>query len=135
MKVRVTKAKANKTTKKVKVELTTLKIADDVSVTIETDSLSNLEYWAEKTEETLAFELFDAARAYEDGSTAKLTIFTEDELNSIMIKAGFAANLFTDNNDFARMARENCIAIIKTCTYLIDVLHGQYDCLKLETSE
>jgi hypothetical protein len=122
------------TTKQVEVEVTNIQLYNDVSVTVETDFIGWVEDWAERTEDLLADELLSAAKAYEDGNTEKLTIFTEDDLTDIMLKAGFAAHLFIDDDNYwDSMARRNCIAIIQMCSRLIDVLHGHYDCLKLDT--
>lgn len=109
MKVKVTKAKANKVTK-----------------AIETKTV-DMESWAYKTEDDLAYDLFETTRAYEDGKTDHLVPYTEDELNDMIVKAGLVANLFDKDSDTYALS----LAIIKMCVCLIDVLHGHYDCLKL----
>lgn len=113
-----------------KIELTTKK-PDDVSITINKDALPAMEYWAYKTEDDLVYNLFDAARAYEDGQTENLVIYTEDELNNILVKAGLITNLFDKDSDTYAFS----ISIIKYCIRLLDVLHGKYDCLKLKTTK
>lgn len=126
MKVKVNKTNANnkKVTKakNVQVELSTMQLFDDVSVTIETDTLADMEYWAYKTEDNLAYDLFDAERAYEDGKRDNLCIYTEDELNDIMVRAGLITNLFDKDSDTYALS----IAIIKKCVRFLDILHGEY---------
>lgn len=136
MKVKVNKTNANnkkvtkafKTkTKTVQVELSTMQLFDDVSVTIETDTLSDMEYWAYKTEDDLAYDLFETARAYEDGQTENLVTYSEDELDDMMVRAGLICNLFDKDSETYALS----LAIIKYCIRFLDVLHGKYDCLKL----
>lgn len=126
MKVKVNKTNANNKkvtkTKNVQVELSTMQLFDDVSVTIETDTLADMEYWAYKTEDNLAYDLFDAERAYEDGKRDNLCIYTEDELNDIMVRAGLITNLFDKDSDTYALS----IAIIKKCVRFLDILHGEY---------
>lgn len=126
MKVKVNKTNANNKkvtkTKTVQVELSTMQLFDDVSVTIETDTLADMEYWAYKTEDNLAYDLFDAERAYEDGKRDNLCIYTEDELNDIMVRAGLITNLFDKDSDTYALS----IAIIKKCVRFLDILHGEY---------
>ena len=138
MKVKVNKTKANtnnnkvtksfKTeTKTVQVELTTMELFSDVSVTLETSTLLDMEHWAYKTEDVLAYDLFDTARAYEDGQTENLVTYSEDELNDMMVRAGLICNLFDKDSDTYALSQ----AVIKYCIRFLDVLHGNYDCLKL----
>ena len=131
MKVKVNKTNANnkkvtksfKTeTKTVQVELTTMQLFDDVSVTLETDTLADMEYWAYKTEDDLAYNLFDTERAYEDGKRDNLCIYTEDELNDMMVRAGLITNLFDKDSDTYALS----LAIIKKCVRFLDILHGEY---------
>lgn len=127
------KVKVNKVNnaKQTKIELTNIQLYDDVSVTLELDTLSDMEHWAYHTEEELTLSLFDATRAYEDGKTDNLVIYTEDELTNTIIRAGLVVNLFDDeDNDYGFNTHALCLVIIKKCTILIGVLHGNYDCLK-----
>lgn len=122
---KVNKVNANK------IELTNIQLYDDISVTTEIETLSDMESWAYKTEEELTLNLFDTTRAYEDGKTDNLVIYTEDELTDTIIRAGLVVNLFDDeDNDYGFNTHALCLAIIKKCTILIGVLHGNYDCLK-----
>ena len=131
MKVKVNNTNANNKkvtkTKTVQVELTTMQLFDDVSVTIETDTLADMEFWAYKTEDDLAYDFFDTARAYEDGQTENLVPYSEDELDDIMVRAGLICNLFDKDSDTYALSK----AVIKYCIRFLDVLHGNYDCLKL----
>ena len=131
MKVKVNKTNANNKkvtkTKTVQVELTTMQLFDDVSVTLEIDTLSDMEYWAYKTEDNLGYDLFETARAYEDGKTENLVPYSEDELDDIMVRAGLICNLFDKDSETYALSK----AVIKYCVRFLDVLHGNYDCLKL----
>lgn len=119
-----------------KIELTTMQLYDDISVTTEIETLSEMETWAYKTEDDLAYDLFDTARAYEDGQTENLVPYSEDELNDIMVRAGLVANLFDDeDNDYGFNTHALCLAIIKYCIRFLDVLHGKYYCLELKTTK
>lgn len=114
-----------------KIEQTNIKLYDDVSVTIAIDTLSDMENWAYDTEEELAMALFDASRAYEDGKRDNLVLYTEAELTDNIIRAGLVVNLFDDeDNYYGFNPHALALAIIKKCNILIDVLHGNYDCLK-----
>ena len=128
MKVKVNKIKDAKVNK---IELTTKKPFDDVSVTIKKDTLPAMEHWAYITEDDLVHSLFDAARDYEAGERDNLCIFTEDELNTILVKAGLITTLFDKDSDTSALS----LAIIKFCIRFLDVLHGKYDCLKLTTTK
>ena len=122
--------KVNKTNA-TKIELTTMQLYDDISVITEIETLSDMENWAYDTEEELALDLFDASRAYEDGKRDNLVLYTEDELTDNIIRAGLVVNLFDDeDNDYGFNPHALALAIIKKCTILIGVLHGNYDCLK-----
>lgn len=115
-----------------KIELTNIQLYDNISVTTEIETLSDMENWAYHTEEELTLDLFNASRAYEDGKTDNLVLYTEDELTDTIIRAGLVVNLFDDeDNDYGFNTHALCLAIIKKCTMLIGVLHGNYDCLKL----
>lgn len=130
-KVNTNKVDANKVNTN-KIELTTMQLYDDISVTTEIETLSDMENWAYHTEEELTLDLFNASRAYEDGKTDNLCIYTEDELTDIIIRAGLVVNLFDDeDNDYGFNTHALALAIIKKCTILIGVLHGNYDCLKI----
>lgn len=126
MKVKVNKTNANNKkvtkTKTVQVELTTMQLFDDVSVTLEIDTLSDMEYWAYKTEDNLAYDLFDAERAYENGKTENLVPYSEDALNDMMVRAGLICNLFDKDSETYALS----LAIIKYCTRFLDMLHGEY---------
>lgn len=123
--------KVNKTNA-TKIELTNIQLYDDISVTTEIETLSDMENWAYDTEEELALDLFDASRAYEDGKTDNLVLYTEDELTDTIIRAGLVVNLFDDeDNDYGFNVHALALAIIKKCTMLLAVLHGNYDCLKI----
>lgn len=111
----------NKTGTK-KIELTNIQLFDDVSVTLEIDTLPAMEHWAYKTEDDLAYNLFDAERAYEDGKRDNLCIYTEDELNDMMVRAGLITNLFDKYSDTYALS----LAIIKKCVRFLDILHGEY---------
>ena len=125
-KVNANKVNANK------IELTTMQLYDDISVTTEIETLSDMENWAYHTEEELALDLFNASRAYEDGKTDNIVLYTEDELTDTIIRAGLVVNMFDDeDNDYGFNTHALALAIIKKCTILIGVLHGNYDCLKL----
>lgn len=129
-KVHVNKVNANKVDT-TKIELTNIQLYDDISVTTEIETLSDMENWAYHTEEELTLDLFNASRAYEDGKTDNLVIYTEDELTDTIIRAGLVVNLFDDeDNDYGFNTHALCLAIIKKCTILIGVLHGNYDYLK-----
>lgn len=115
-----------------KIELTNIQLYDDVSVTTDIETLSDMESWAYDTEEELALSIFDASRAYEDGKRDNLVLYTEAELTDMIIRAGLVVNLFDDeDNDYGFNTHALALAIIKKCTILIGVLHGNYDCLKL----
>ena len=115
-----------------KIELTNIQLYDDISVTTEIETLSDMENWAYHTEEELTIDLFNASRAYEDGKRENLVLYTEDELTDTIIRAGLVVNLFDDeDNDYGFNTHALCLAIIKKCTILIGVLHGNYDCLKI----
>ena len=123
--------KVNKTNA-TKIELTNIQLYDDISVTTEIETLSDMENWAYHTEEELSMTLFDASRAYEDGKTDNLVLYTEDELTDTIIRAGLVVNLFDDeDNDYGFNVHALALAIIKKCTMLLAVLHGNYDCLKI----
>ena len=125
-KVNANKVNANK------IELTTMQLYDDISVTTEIETLSDMENWAYNTEEELALDLFNASRAYEDGKTDNIVLYTEDELTDTIIRAGLVVNMFDDeDNDYGFNTHALALAIIKKCTILIGVLHGNYDCLKI----
>lgn len=130
-KVNVNKVDVNKVNT-TKIELTTMQLYDDISVTTEIETLSEMEKWTYDTEEELALYLFDVARAYEDGKTDNLVLYTEDELTDTIIRAGLIVNMFDDeDNEYGFNTHALCLAIIKKCTLLIGVLHGNYDCLKI----
>lgn len=115
-----------------KIELTNIQLYDGISVTTEIDTLSDMEHWAYDTEEELALDLFDAARAYEDGKRENLVLYTEHELTETIIRAGLVVNLFDDeDNAYGFNTHALALAIIKKCTILIGVLHGNYEFLKL----
>lgn len=115
-----------------KIELTNIQLYDDISVTTEIDTLSDMEYWTYDIEEELTMTLFDAARAYEDGKRDNLVLYTEHELTDMIIRAGLIVNIFDDeDNEYGFNTHALALAIIKKCTILIGVLHGNYDCLKL----
>jgi hypothetical protein len=129
-KVKVNKTNANKVN--TKIELTTMQLYDDISVTTEIETLSEMESWAYDTEEELSMAIFDASRAYEDGKTDNIVLYTEAELTDTIIRAGLVVNLFDDeDNDYGFNTHALSLAIIKKCTMLIGVLHGNYDCLKI----
>ena len=114
-----------------KTEQTNIQLYDDISVTIGIDTLSDIEKWTYDTEEELAITLFDASRAYEDGKRDNLVLYTEAELTDNIIRAGLVVNLFDDeDNVYGFNPHALALAIIKKCTMLIGVLHGNYDCLK-----
>lgn len=127
------KVKVNKVNnaKQTKIELTNIQLYDDISVTTELSTLSDMEYWAYRVEEELDRDLFDAARAYEDGKRDNLCLYTEDELTNTIIRAGLVVNLFDDkDNEYGYNTHALAIAIIKKCCIFLDVLHGNYDYLK-----
>ena len=137
VKVNKTNANTNKQTTKsfktktIDVELTNIQLYDDVSVTTELDTLSDMEYWAYHVEEELDRDLFDAARTYEDGMRDNLCLYTETELNDMIIRAGLIVNLFDDkDNEYGYNTHELCMSIIKKCCIFLNVLHGNYDNLK-----
>lgn len=114
-----------------KTEQTNIQLYDDISVTTDIDTLSDMEKWTYDTEEELALSLFDASRAYEDGKRDNLVLYTEAELTDNIIRAGLVVNLFDDeDNVYGFNTHALALAIIKKCTILIGVLHGNYDCLK-----
>lgn len=106
-------------TKTIEVELTTKQLYDDVSVTLEKGTLYDMEHWAYKTEDVLAYELFGTARACEDGQTEILVAYSEDELNDMMVRAGLICNLFDKDSDTYALSK----AVIKYCVRLLDILH------------
>lgn len=123
--------KVNKTNA-TKIELTNIQLYDDVSVTTDIETLSDMEKWTYDTEEDLAMALFDASRAYEDGKRDNLVLYTEAELTDTIIRAGLVVNLFDDeDNEYGFNTHALSLAIIKKCTMLLAVLHGNYDCLKI----
>lgn len=129
-KVNVNKTNANKVGTK-KIELTTMQLYDDVSVTTEIDTLSDMEYWAYHTDDDLEHDIVDAACAYHDGETTNLCPYTEDELNDMIVRAGLVVNLFDDeDNAYGFNTHALGMSIIKKCTAFITVLHGNFDCLK-----
>lgn len=114
-----------------KIELTNIQLYDDISVTTEIETLSDMENWAYHTEEELTLDLFNASRAYEDGKTDNIVLYTEDELNDMIIRAGLIANIFDDeDNEYDFNTHALALAIIKKCIAFINVLHGRYDDLK-----
>lgn len=117
--------------KQTKIELTNIQLYDDISVTTELSTLSDMEYWAYRVEEELDRGLFDAARAYEDGKRDNLCLYTENELNDMIVRAGLVVNMFDDeDNEYGYNTHELGMSIIKKCCIFLNVLHGNYDDLK-----
>lgn len=131
--------KANKTnvanTKIDAKQLTTVQIADDVSVTLEAKTLSEMESWAMHTYRDLSEDSIYVGMAYEDGKT-DIIGYTEDELNQMIANAGLIVNLFDSNDDnrycvTGANVYESCMRIIDICKAYIHALHGNYDAIGL----
>ena len=116
-------AKSFKTeTKTVQIDVTTVQLYDDVSVTIETNTLRKLQSWAFHTyrdlsENYLYFDRGDFAIGY-----------TETELNKMIADAGLLLSLSDPNSDDCYSVTgcnvfESCMGIISICREYINVLH------------
>ena len=118
-------AKANK------IDLTTVQLYDDISVTIETKTLDKMKSWAFHTYRDLSEDSIYVGMTYEDGKTDDIIGYTEEELNQMIIDAGLALNLFDPNDDDSYAVTgtnvyESCMRIIDICKAYIHALHGNY---------
>lgn len=133
-------AKANNKVKANKIDLTTIQLYDDISVTIETKTLNKMKSWAFHTYRDLSEDCLHVGMAYEDGKTDNLISYTEDELKQMIVDAGLQLNLFDPNDDDRYVVTgtnvyESCMYIIDICKAYINALHGNYDAIGLVKSK
>lgn len=132
-KVNNTKAtKVNKTNAaNVKIDATTVQIAEGCSVTIENKTFEDMKFWAYHLTKDIDNLCIDVNDAVADGSNIDFIPYTEDELNEMIAMAGFAINIFDPNDTEVYRDYYNaygcCKYIIARCMDLIHALNGNYD--------
>lgn len=104
---------------------------DGISVTVENKTLDKMKSWAYHLTKDLDSLFIDLNYAVEDGTNIDFIPYTEDELNEMIAKAGFAINFFDPNDTEIYRDYYNaygcCRCIIDNCITLTYALHGNYD--------
>jgi hypothetical protein len=133
----VTKSFKSKT---VQVEVTNIQLYDDVSVTIETDTLSSMQSWAYHTYRDLSEDSLYVDMAVADGKTDNLISRTEAELNQMMADAALMLSMADPDDDERYCVTgcnvfESCTGIISICRSFVNALHGNYNGVRLEPAK